>query len=102
MSVKFTNCTKSVVFLANDTVMGYCVMRCVSQNPRTGRFLVSIQSSIDHSNKIATCRYYHDPLRKVDFIYSKTVIRLIFWGIKIISESKVLYTKAYVGKSNFS
>ena len=33
---------------------------------------------IDHSKKMAACRFYRDPLRKVDFICSKTVIRLIF------------------------
>ena len=48
----------------------------------------------------AKSRFYRDPLQKVDFICSKTVI-LIFSGIKI-SENKKLSTKTYVDKSNFS
>ena len=65
--------------------------------------------SVNHSGllkltiakKMAACRFYRDPLRKVILICSKTVIKLIFYGIKI-SENKVLSIKTYVDKSNFS
>ena len=44
---------------------------------------------------MAACRFYRDPLRKVHLICSKTVVRLIFEGIKT-SENKVLSTKTNV------
>ena len=34
------------------------------------------------TKKMAFCRFYRDPLRKVTSKCSKTVITLIFWGIK--------------------
>ena len=46
---------------------------------------------------MAACRFYRDPLRRVDFMSSKTAMRLIFWGIKI-SENEELSTKTYVEK----
>ena len=56
---------------------------------------------MDHGKKMAACRFYRDPLQKVNYLGSKTVIRLVSQGIKI-SENKVLSTKAYVDKSSFS
>ena len=44
---------------------------------------------------MAACRFYRDPLRKANFICSKTVVGLIFEGIKT-SENKVLSTKTNV------
>ena len=48
---------------------------------------------------MAACRFYRDPLRKVNFISSKTVVRLVFEGIKT-SENKVLSTKTNAGSTS--
>ena len=64
---------------------------------RHGIEITDTYGSID----MAACRFYRDPLREVNFICLKTVIRLIFQGIKV-TQNKVLSTKTYVDKSNFS
>ena len=72
----------------------------------TGHFPSHLKASLVHLNittpytmqkriPMMKGRFYRDPLRKVDFICSKTVIRLIFYGIKI-SENKVLTSQIRV------
>ena len=39
---------------------------------------IELEIQLTIAKKMAACRFYRDPLRKVDFICSKTVIRLIF------------------------
>ena len=43
------------------------------------------------AKKMAACRFYHDPLRKVDFICSKKVIRLLPKRISTSQTSRSYY-----------
>lgn len=53
------------------------------------------------AKKMTACRFYRDPLRKIDFIWLKNSHKINILNIKI-SENKVLSTKTYADMSNFS
>ena len=68
---------------------------------RVSYFCILFYSKINEKRVILVDYDSWEAEYSLKYIFQKTVIRLIFYGIKI-NENKVLSTKPYVDMSNFS